>query len=300
MMEKARLLTVTFSLCLGLITGCASGYSASHPLYDFDSVFLNGDMRGQLPWKAPDRAALREALQKRASGARGPKGTPRTRQRLEPDRAPRVSTQASEHAPRALPNHISAHVAERPLGEIDDTKAPSRLKGVILGDGSARGELRAAAKRLVGMGPAITPSAFVQHLERAADVVLPRASTGGAGVAPIWQGLKAKGVTYARGERTPMAGDLVFFHQLDNATDTPQLGPLHSMGVVTEIVDEDTVLCIVPAMNAVRPIYLSPAYPNVRRRGEKIMNTPIRSRHRDEGVNAPRLSGQLLAGFARI
>jgi hypothetical protein len=50
----------------------------------------------------------------------------------------------------------------------------------------------------------------------------------------------------------------------------------------------------------VRRIYLTPGKPTVRRDGGATLNTPVRRRHRDDGANTPTLSGQVLAGFARI
>ena len=286
---------------MGAPIGCASGYSASHPLYDFDSVFLNGDMRGQQPWKAPDRAALREALDAprgTLEASTRPDDVPRTRHTLSPKG--RASTVVERQRDRQLPNHIPAQMAELSKGEFDDTRPPKRLSGLILGDGSLRGEVSAAASRLIGMGPAISPVAFAQHLERSAALNFPRSDMHGGGVLAIWEGLRAKGLTFGQQDRQPRTGDLVFFNGVADVDGDGRADAVSGIGVVSERVDDDTIVCIAPVMNAVRPIFLSPSEPNVRRQGGQTMNTPIRARHRDEGANASTLAVQLLVGFARI
>ena len=281
--------------------GCGAHSSASHRVYEFDSVFLNGDMRGQQPWKAPDHEALREALrsQRAEREARtSPAGNVRSRKTLEPRRT--SADPSPQVRKRTLPNHIAAQVAPPAMSGFDDLKAPSRLPGLILGDGSVRGEVSAAAARLVGMGPAISPMAFIQHLEKAAAVVFPRSEKGDGGIAKIWAALDARGATYAPQTLTPVAGDLVFFHDVTDLDGDGRSDRLSGVGVVAEVVGGDTFVCIAPVMGAVRAIYLTPEQPTTRRDGNTTLNSPVRKRHRDDGANAPILAGQLLAGFARI
>ena len=300
-MTQRRILLISFALGVALLPACASGYSASHPLYDFDTVYLNSDMSGQQPWKAANPKALRAALDKEASAegqarARGLKK--RTQHRLEPTR--NLSGRSAAKSPRALANHIPAHMAAIAQSDYDDTRSPSRLQGLILGDGSTRGEVSAAASRLVGMGPAITPMSFVQHLEKAAAFKLPRRRGPGGGIASIWRALEAKGATFQPGEATPLAGDLVFFHHVADVDGDGRSDVLSGIGVVARAPEGDTLLCFAPVKKAVRLIFLTPERADIRKKGGETFNTPIRRRHRDEEQDVPRLSGQLLVGFARI
>jgi hypothetical protein len=302
MMTKPRPLRVLLSLGLGLSLGCGALPNASHRVYDFDSVFLNGDMRGQQPWKAPDRVALRNAVREQRvellKQETAAVGGARARRTLEPRRTGGETEPPARK--RALPNHIAAHVAESNTSGFDDLKPPTRLPGLILGDGSVRGEVSAAAARLVGMGSAISPLAFIQHLEKAGAVVFPKSQQGQGGIAKIWGGLEARGATYGPGTLTPMPGDLVFFHDVGDVDGDGQSDALSGVGVVAQIVDSETLVCIAPVMGAVRRIYLTPGKPTVRRDGNTTLNTPVRRRRRDDGANVPTLSGQVLAGFARI
>ena len=302
MMTQPRPLLVLLSLGFGLSLGCGAHPNAAHRVYEFDSVFLNGDMRGQQPWKAPDRVALRKAVhgQQRAIAKqkKAAEGGARARRTLAPRGAsgqPETTRQK-----RALPNHIPAQVPQQSMSDFDDLKAPKRLPGIILGDGSVRGEVAASAARLVGMGSAISPLAFLQHLEKAAAVVFPKSPDGEGGIAKIWNALETRGATYGPSTLTPVPGDLVFFHDVADIDGDGQSDALSGVGVVAQIVDGDTVVCIAPVMGAVRRIYLTPGKPTVRRDGGATLNTPVRRRHRDDGANVPTLSGQVLAGFARI
>jgi hypothetical protein len=300
MMTKPHHLLVLLSLGVGLSIGCGAMPQASHRVYDFDSVFLNADMRGQQPWKAPDHAGLRNAVRgqvREIAKQKAAAGAARQRRTLEPRRG--ATKPPAEARRRALPNHITAHLAEK-SGAGDDALPPQRLPGLILGDGSVRGEVSAAAARLVGMGPAISPTSFVQHLEKASAVVFPRSQTGEGLIAKIWGALEARGATYRAGDLSPLPGDLVFLHDVADLDGDGRSDALSGLGVVVEIVDEQTLLCVSPVMGAVRTIYVTPSKPTVRRDGNKTLNTPVRKRHRNGGANAPTLSGQVFAGFARI
>ena len=300
-MNTPLLSTIAIStLSLSLWSACATAPDAPHPVYDFESVFLNAEMRGQKPWKAPDREALRAAVRARAAEANVPALTSvRQRGTLSPRRAP-GQTQATTPT-RTIPSHLAAHIPSASPASFDDTKAPQRAPGLILGDGSIRGEMASAALRLVGMGPAISQSAFIQHLEKVTATVFPKGRAASEGVvASIWRELRSRGVTYTSDERSPARGDLVFFHHVNDVDRDGDTDRTSGLGVVVRQIDDDTFLCVLPALNAVRQVFVTPQRPSVRREEGVIRNTPIRPRGRADASDVAVLSGELVSGFARL
>jgi len=184
--------------------------------------------------------------------------------------------------------------------EFDLPVPPQRTRALILGDGSVRGELVASAARLVGLGPAMSPTAFIDHLQKTAAVRLTDERSGQGGVPGAWAALQARGLTYEPGDRPSLPGDLVFFHHITDLDGDGRTDPMSGIGVVEEVRDGETVVCIVPALGAVRRVPASPARPSVRRDGSRVLNVPIRPRRRSAGPDRRTLSGQLVAGFARL
>jgi hypothetical protein len=318
------------SICVlfvwGSVAACAlPAQLATRPLYDFETVFLNDDMIGQKPWRAPDHAAIRAALQlsSRSSAATEPRSHARQRPRsitsIRPPTAPRsvTPTPSLSPAPRArraqpvTPRTPTAskppvvprtarkipltHIAVPDIPEFDLPAPPVRSAGLILGDGSVSGELVAAAARLVGLGPAMDPMAFVEHLQKTAAVRFVDASP--PAVAGVWDALESRGLTYGSGDRPPQPGDLVFFHHVADVDGDGRSDALSGVGVVEEV-QEETLVCILPALGAVRRIPTTPGQSAVRRRSGRVLNVPVRPR--GYGADGPVLSGQLVAGFARL
>jgi hypothetical protein len=170
---------------------------------------------------------------------------------------------------------------------------------LVLGDGSVRGELVAAATRLVGLGPSMGPSSFLAHLQKTAAVKFAAGRNSPGGVAATWLALQARQLTYEPGQRASLPGDLVFFHHIADVDGDGRTDAMSGVGVVEQVVD-GTVVCIMPALGAVRRVPASPARASVRRDAGRVLNMPIRPRRPNAGPDRVSLSGQLVAGFARL
>lgn len=111
----------------------------------------------------------------------------------------------------------------------------------------------------------------------------------------LWADAKRDG----RLVEAPRPGDLAFFDHTYDANGNGRVDDeLTHVAVVVGVEDDGTVEMIHFGSRRIRPLYLNLREPDVRRRGDKELNSWLRA----PGYGPPtgqRLAGQLLRGFAR-
>ena len=131
-------------------------------------------------------------------------------------------------------------------------------------------------------------------------MTLPPASSDRGRIGALWRGLVAGGQTYAWSEREVSPGDLVFFDHIADVNGDGETESLSGVGVVERVIGGQTIVCIAPALGAVRRVPVTPDRPSVRRDGARVLNVPVRPRGRAFGPRQGALSGQMLVGFGRL
>jgi hypothetical protein len=116
-----------------------------------------------------------------------------------------------------------------------------------------------------------------------------RTARGESLVAVLWARAREKGAVTSRGPALP--GDLVFFEETyDRNRDGFRNDGLTHVGIVESVEPDGTVTFIHRGGSGVARARVNPSTP-----GERASNDYIR---RPDGTDAPRLTGQLLVGFA--
>jgi cell wall-associated NlpC family hydrolase len=191
---------------------------------------------------------------------------------------------------------------------------PGRSARPDLADTDLRGRLaaRAAAMARAGGGPFVVHgqrfsadcSGFVDAVYEAEGIPLRRlralASPGQAsGVASAWAAVSAFGDRTDR-PSLPAPGDLVFFHDTWDRNGNGRVDdPLTHVGVVESVDPRGTVSFLHRGGSGVVRAVLNLYAPGARADGGGELNSYMRRKGR-RSHGAPRLAGQLFAGFGRI
>lgn len=200
-----------------------------------------------------------------------------------------------------FPQGQAPTTAKRP-DEAEPTPAPPSTPPAVIatvGTGSGSSEALEAARLLLGMREAFDGRSFVHHILQVADTDI-----GVAGKPPldeVYRALKARALTF--NDKQPKPGDLVFFHNTDDANRDGRPNDWYTLGGVVEGVAPDgTVTVIVPDAGEICRRVMNPAKPDVYRDGASgpVVNDILRPKRLDDAPATQYLAGTLFAGFATL
>jgi probable lipoprotein NlpC len=133
------------------------------------------------------------------------------------------------------------------------------------------------------------------------DAIALRPEDEGSAAAALHRAIRELGVLYG-GERQPLPGDLVFFHDTydRNGNGEADDGVTHT-GLVEEVRPDGTVVFLHRGGRVVMRGQLDLAAPDVARGpGGEPRNSALRVARRGDPAGQPLLAGQLFAGFGRV
>lgn len=298
-----------------VMSGCAQlkkNVSQPHPMeHQFGHLMFNGSALNRFPTLKPAAPTKAKTPANKAKAAQVAKKT-------APGTAPRAAKAGPEPTVVARAEHPKGDdalptVPAKPRGpkptkdrglditEVPEPAQPAPPKTPGLGDGSMRGEILAAAKRLVGVRDNFDERGFITHLLQVADYSLQVKSQQDI-VKALYDHMAAgKGIFGAA--QVPTAGDLVFFHNTyDRDKDNRADDWFTMVGVVESVAADHTVTFIGFARGGVRRMYLNTDRPSIRRNeaSKQTLNTIVRAKQMTDRPFTSYLAGELFASYGRL
>lgn len=202
----------------------------------------------------------------------------------------------SNASPRGVDarSHRPGDAAPASLGPAGDTRS-------LLGDGSVKGEVLAAAQRLVGVRTPFDESRFLASLLSAADLGLGDASAADGFIKAVYDDLDKQQRTFGIGTE-PSPGDLVFFsNTFDRDADGRTDDWFTMAGVVESVQGNGTIVFIGVCEGEVRRMVFAPERPSAGAdtRGDTL-NSPLRIKSLSDRPFTKYLAGELFAAFGHL
>ncbi len=220
---------------------------------------------------------------------------------VEPPPVPQTPRAPRETAPKGI------EVRRETTKPAEAARKASPTPG--LGDGSARGELLAAAKRLLELKQDIDESRFLTHVLQVADLPVPKAPADAEEFSltkAVYEARRQLSKTYGAVAQA-VSGDLVFFHNtVDRDGDGRADDWFTTAGVIESVAKDGTVTFIAFARGQVRRLVMNLERPSARRveatRGAagKELNATLRTKSFSDRPGVAYLAGELFAGFAAV
>ena len=202
--------------------------------------------------------------------------------------------------PTGVPERLALATTESPLPTDADLDATPTDEALPMAIRSRHASLIDDARALVGKP--LEPAAFLGELVETTTVssaVAERAAQNP--VRDLFVRLRRQKKTFEEG--TPRAGDLVFFHNTrDLNGDNRNNDWYTSVGVVTRVDDDGTVVFIGPGPRDVQEMRLNLGRPRTRRdeKRQQVLNDYVRPKRLSDPSVTQYLAGELFAGFGRL
>ena len=201
----------------------------------------------------------------------------------------------------ATPSRVADPRSRRPSDAGPATLGPSNDGHTQLGDGSVKGEVLAAAQRLVGVKTPFDESRFLAWLLSAADLGIGDASDSEGFIKAVYEDLDKQQRTFGIGTE-PSPGDLVFFsNTFDRDADGRSDDWFTMAGVVESVQGNGTVVFIGVCGGEVRRMVFSPGRPSAEAdpSGESL-NSALRNKSLSDRPFTKYLAGELFAAFGHL
>lgn len=122
---------------------------------------------------------------------------------------------------------------------------------------------------------------------------------GQLSVVELYRAVQQRGSIYHG--KTPIAGDLVFFHNTHDANRDRRNNDWYThVGVVEQVHSDGTIVVISWRANAVQRDTMNLQHPRESERGGRVINTPLRAYTPQDVEFTQYLSGELFAGFGSM
>jgi len=225
-----------------------------------------------------------------------------------PSRQPAPARTAEDRSLTLKPGEVPTGVPERLAlattdaaapaeAEVEPAEEPSAIPAAIR---SRHASLVEDARALIGKP--LEPGAFLGELVETTTIsssVAERAALNP--VRDLFVRLRRQKKTFEEG--TPRPGDLVFFHNTrDLNGDNRNNDWYTSVGVVTRLEDDGTVVFIAPGPRDVQELRLNLGRPRTRRdeKRQQVLNDYVRPKRLSDPAVTQYLAGELFAGFGRL
>jgi hypothetical protein len=252
-----------------------------------------GTERARIPhadYTAPKR------VKTRAEPKRTRRPKTKTANPTGPKRSVRVpSVPKKPKAPKNTDRLVRIEPAARPAPK----QAAKPSKG--LGDGSRRGEIVAAARRLIGVETNFDEQGFLIHLLQVADIEV-EAESGQDIVKALYDKMNGENAVYGPSKQ-PVAGDIIFFSNTYDRDDDGRTDDWFTMAGVVERYDPDgTVTFVGFAKGKIERMYMNAARPSAERNetSGKTLNSQLREKKLADRPFTLYFAGELFASYGAI
>lgn len=226
--------------------------------------------------------------------------TPEPREQPEPEPRPHADAAYHDLTPGEVPTGMPGRLALASTDAGVPPEVEAEQGALPLAIRSRHSSLVDDARALIGK--ALEPAAFLGTLVETTTVSSAVAERAEANpVRDLFVRLRRQKKTFEEG--SPRVGDLVFFHNTrDLNGDNRNNDWYTSVGVVSKLDDDGTVLFIGPGTRDVQEMRLNLVRPRTRRdeKRQAVLNDYVRPKRLSDPSVTQYLAGELFAGFGRL